>query len=101
MYVTFICKNCGKQQNRHSNGVSHTRHSDFSPLDGYEKAFIDCPGFEQKVDQRKLGSGENFDGLERRLKPPPVAVHFDERKVQRSGARTRTSAFEGEDRRKK
>jgi hypothetical protein len=101
MYVPFICKNCGKQRDRHSNDVSRARHSDFSPLDGYERSFVDCPGFEQKADQRNLRSGEDFDGLERRLKPPPITVTFDERKGPRTGERSRMKTFSGDDRRKK
>lgn len=101
MYVLFICEHCGRHRDRHSKNVSHSRHSDFGTLEGYKRSFVDCPGFEQKVNQRKLGSGEDFDGLEKRLRPPPVAVPFDERKVQRSGTRGRTNAFDGEERRKK
>lgn len=101
MYVLFICEHCGRHRETHNKDVSHSRHSDFGTLDGYKRSFVDCPGFEQKVDQRNLGSGDNFDGLERRLKPPPVVIPFNERKVQRFGTSSRTSTFNGEDRRKK
>ena len=100
MCVPFICKHCGRAKDRH-NATAHSRNSDFSPLLGYEKSFNLCPGFEQKTNQRQPGSGENYVGLEKRLKPPPTAAPFDERQRPRAGARERPNAFVGDDRRRK
>ncbi len=100
MYVTFICRHCGKAKDRHTT-TTRARNSDFSPLPGYETSFRTCPGFEEKQDQRKAETGDTFSGPEKRLKPPPATTLFDERQKPRTGVRERSTTFAGDDRRRK